>query len=753
MVTGFNCTSKSMLSFSLLASVGPSSLGLAQEIEGERIENIVVTGNRSTGITEEKSMAPIDSIDSEEFMSQGDADINNLLRTMVPSFNVTTQPISDAGTLVRPANLRGLPPDSTLVLVNGKRRHRSAVITFLGQGISDGSQGPDISVIPAIALEKVEVLRDGASALYGSDAIAGVINFVLREDDSGAQVQAKLGQYYEGDGTLVQYSGNVGASLLENGFANFSFEYGESDETSRSVQRDDAAALIEGGNTNVGDPAQVWGKPAVKSDVKLFANFGQEITDAVEVYGFGNYATRKTRGGFYFRNPETRAGVFSNDDGQTLLVGDANPNNDLTCGTVAIGDPGSLDAISGGQTALSNECFSFREVFPGGFTPSFGGEVTDTAGLVGVRGELASGFRYDISGSRGVNNVDFFIDNTVNATLGPQSPTSFEPGGYQQEETQYNIDFAMPFTVDSVQYNFAFGAEQRTETYKIFEGEEASWAVGPYADQGFSIGSNGFPGFSPDVAGTFDRSNTAVYADIEANISDIVILGAAGRLEDFDGFGETSNGKIGANVSITDNIAIRSTYSTGFRAPTPGQANVTNTTTVFEGGRLINRGTIPPTNPIAQLKGGRELEPETSESYTFGTIFSSGGVVASIDYFNISVDDRIGQSGSQELTAEEAAALEAAGVAGARDLSSFRFYTNGFSTDTQGVDVVVNYPFAWSNVRSVATFAGNWTETKVASFEDGVLDEMRVKLLEEGLPQYRANAAFSNRFGGWLPLT
>ena len=363
MVTGFNCTSKSMLSFSLLASVGPSSLGLAQEIEGERIENIVVTGNRSTGITEEKSMAPIDSIDSEEFMSQGDADINNLLRTMVPSFNVTTQPISDAGTLVRPANLRGLPPDSTLVLVNGKRRHRSAVITFLGQGISDGSQGPDISVIPAIALEKVEVLRDGASALYGSDAIAGVINFVLREDDSGAQVQAKLGQYYEGDGTLVQYSGNVGASLLENGFANFSFEYGESDETSRSVQRDDAAALIEGGNTNVGDPAQVWGKPAVKSDVKLFANFGQEITDAVEVYGFGNYATRKTRGGFYFRNPETRAGVFSNDDGQTLLVGDANPNNDLTCGTVAIGDPGLWMPSAVGKPPSATNAFPLERCF------------------------------------------------------------------------------------------------------------------------------------------------------------------------------------------------------------------------------------------------------------------------------------------------------------------------------------------------------------------------------------------------------
>ena len=353
-----------------------------------KVEKIVVTGSRKSSSDPESSAAPVDFVFGDDLFQQGDTDLPNLMRNVVPSYNVNNQPISDAATIVRPANLRGLPPDSTLVLVNGKRRHRSAVISFLGQGVSDGSQGADISVIPSIALKRVEVLKDGAAAQYGSDAIAGVVNFVLKDDAQGATFSTKLGSYYEGDGQLAEYAANIGMPLFKNGFANVSFEYGTSESTNRSVQRADAAALIEAGNTNVADPAQIWGQPEVTDNIKAFVNLGQEINDNLEFYALGNYAQRRVEGGFYYRNPDTRDGVYSNDGGETRLVGDRNPNNDIACDQIAVGDAAGLALITDNNSALGAECFTFTEMFPGGFTPRFGGNLVDTSGVAGFRGEL-----------------------------------------------------------------------------------------------------------------------------------------------------------------------------------------------------------------------------------------------------------------------------------------------------------------------------------------------------------------------------
>ena len=264
-----------------------------------------------------------------------------LLAAMVPSYNVAQEPISDAATLIRPATLRSLPPDATLVLVNGKRRHRAAVIALLGAGISGGSQGPDLSAIPAIALGRLEVLRDGASAQYGSDAIAGIMNFVLKTDAEGAIFDVKWGSHYEGDGDALTLAANVGLPLGDTGFANLSFEWKEADPTSRSAQRGDAQGLIDAGNTHVRQPAaQIWGAPEISDDFKFFANLGGEMGNGSELYAFGNWAKRQVEGGFYFRNPHTRNGVFAGpelEDGtKTVKVADLSGDMSGNCPVVRI---------------------------------------------------------------------------------------------------------------------------------------------------------------------------------------------------------------------------------------------------------------------------------------------------------------------------------------------------------------------------------------------------------------------------------
>ncbi|MEM7277527.1 MAG: TonB-dependent receptor plug domain-containing protein, partial [Pseudomonadota bacterium] len=358
---------RSLLCAAIVTALGAGYAApvLAQD---DSIEEVVVTGTRARPRSVSESMVPIDVISADDFANQGDTDLSSLLRTVVPSYSVNTQPISDAATIVRPANLRGLAPDHTLVLVNGKRRHRAAVIYWLGNGVADGAQGPDISAIPAIALKQVEVLRDGASAQYGSDAIAGVMNFLLRDDSEGATLQAKYGSYYEGDGDQISVSGNIGLPLTANGFANLSFEWGETDATDRSVQRTDAAQLIAAGNTAVANPAQIWGSPEITDEIKLWGNFGIDLQGGSQLYAHTNYVTKTVEGGFYFRNPNNRGSVFSGDGGATLLIGDLTPTDGLACPTVAVTnnvpDPTAL-----GQVFADPNCFSFQEIFPGGVKP------------------------------------------------------------------------------------------------------------------------------------------------------------------------------------------------------------------------------------------------------------------------------------------------------------------------------------------------------------------------------------------------
>ena len=711
---------------------------------------LVVVGSRAQPRSVTKSPVPIDAIPLQDVISQGSTTLDYQLRTLVPSFNVATHPISDAATLVRPASLRNLAHDHTLVLVNGKRRHRSSVIAWFA-GVTDGAQGPDISTIPSIALRQVEVLRDGASAQYGSDAIAGVINFLLKDARKGGSVEFNTGTYRAGDGDSYTIAGNVGLPLGETGFANLSLEYGNSDPTNRSVQRADAAALIAAGNTAVADPAQIWGNPTIEDEVKFFGNFGHLFSNGVQLYGHTNYAEKKVTEGFYFRNPNNRANIYSLDEGETLMIADVLDARDgvvdgsANCPTVRITD-NVPDQAALARVFEDPNCFSFREIAPGGFTPQFGGVVTDMSVVGGVRGILANGLNWDASASYGAHESDFFFKNTVNASLGPETPREFDPGLYRQEDVNLNFDVSYAAT-DMI--NIAAGTEWRNERFEIGAGGRPSWEVGPYAAQGFVSGSNGFPGFPDYTAGAWDRSNVALYGDLELREpGDRWTVGGALRFEHFDLFGSTTNGKLSARFALTDAVSVRGGVSTGFRAPTPGQQNTLNVQTTIDPKtlQLVDSANVPSTFLAAELKGGKPLEPETSVNTTGGLVIDTGPFTLTADYFRVDLSNRLALSQTFTLTEEERALLISEGIASAGTLAFFRFFINDFSSRNQGIDLVSTYNPPGLGGNTVFSFAMNYTHTELTE-ESKLLTAGDVLGLERGVPRIRWNAAVNQKVG------
>ena len=705
-----------------------------------RLESLVVVGTRSRPRSVLESAVPVDIVSKDDFARQGGADLTNLLRTLVPSFNINTQPISDAGTVVRPANLRGLAPDQTLVLVNNKRRHRAAVIHWLGNGLSDGAQGPDLSPIPSIALQQVEVLRDGASAQYGSDAIAGVLNFQLKDNYEGGSFEFKPGIYQYGDGRQFAVAGNIGLGSPQ-AWTNLSVEYGGAGPTVRSVQRDDALDLEAAGNTNVKSPAQIWGQPIVDNDFKFFANYGSTITDTVKFYGHANYASKRVEGGFYFRNPNTRSAVFSGDGGDSLLVGNLlglPEGADSAADDIPIVN--HVPDAEGLQKVFSDpNLFTFQEIFPGGFTPRFGAYAVDSSVLVGIKGTaleeaLGKPLTWDVSGYFGRHHADFFIFNTVNASLGPETPTDFDPGDYIQ--TDYNLNFDVTYPLTDMVF-LASGLEYRNEGFEVVAGQRESYQIGPLAGQGFSAASNGFSGFSPIAAGTWHRYNVAAYLESEIKPLDNWIVALAVRGENFEDFGATVNYKVATNYGITETMKLRGSYSSGFRAPTPGQQNTFNVTTEFnfEKSDLVNNGTIPSTNEAAALVGGKALDPETSNNFTGGFTVQILDVSFTMDFFDIRMKDRLALSQDFALNDAQKQSLLAAGVTSAANLQEFRFFTNDFDTTTQGIDAVITAPLLEGSVIAVY----NFTSTTVTDHNPVTLDDLRIKELEENLPRHRAN--------------
>ena len=728
-----------------VAALGLSRAEMESLLAGFTEETVVV-GSRAQPRSATESAVPVDVLSATDLLRRGAGDLKEQLRTVIPSFNSNTQPIQGASTVVRPAMLRNLAPDHTLVLINGKRRHRSSVLEWHGgNGVAYGSQGPDISVIPAIALRQVEVLRDGAAAQYGSDAIAGVMNFQLKDAASGGSFEVNTGMHGAGDGEAYQFAGNVGLPLGSAGFANLSLEFGNANQTDRTAPRSDAVALIAAGNTHVrSEHPQVWGNPDIDDELKLFGNFGYTLPRGVQFYAHTNYASKTVTQSFFFRNPNTRLGVFSIDGGRTLLIGDALAaagGGSANCPTVAVTDH-VPDPVALQQVFDDPNCFSFQEQFPGGFTPQMGGTARDASLVGGVRGFTSAGFNWDVSGSIGMHESELFINETVNASLGPASPTSFDVGANRQREI--NLHFDVTYAVTD-RINIAAGTEWRDEQFRTMQGDREGWLVGPYARQTFMSGANGFFAYGPQHAGSWSRHNVAAYGDLEASgIDNDWTLGTAVRVENFEDFGTTTNGKVSGRFKF-----LRGSVSTGFRAPTPGQQNGFNISSWFDPtvGDLVNNAVIPSISPAAQLRGGRALAPEESVNYTLGLVYDAGQFTFTADWFLIQVSDRIGITSNFLLTDAEIADLVAGGFEAAESVRNFRFFTNAFNTRSRGVDVVTTYTPLALRGNTVISAVFSYTDTEVTDNAKGLLDGRRLAEYAHSLPRTRWNAAVTQRLG------
>jgi len=667
-----------------------TQVAVAQSADDDAYEEIVTIGTRSAKPrSAADSTVPIDVISGDVFNDLGGtADITDNMKATVPSFNATPA-TGDGSAFIRPTSLRGTAADQTLVLINGKRRHRSALVQFLAPAAGAGAHAPDIGMIPGIGIKRVEVLRDGASSQYGSDAIAGVINFVMKDASEGGQVQVQYGEFFDGEQS-VKVSANIGLPAGENGFINISAEYIDNDALSRGLQRPDAQALIDAGVTEVGQDApfgdaplaQSWGRPET-SGGRLFINSGFEISDTSRLYARFGFADTEGRYRFFYRHPITH-GTFSNQlpFGAGCPVCDPDPEMD------------PMDLIP--------DTMSLREQgfvgLPGGFTPFLDGDQTDSSFVVGIEGEYESGMLYDFSFGFGKNELDYFLNNTANPSLGPGDlqtlpQMDFDVGGYEQKELNVNADFSLPLS-DSL--NLAFGVEWREETYTAIAGESSSF---------FEAGASGLKGVTTDDAVATARDNVALYFDLEHDISDALLLQYAARFEDFSDFGETINGKIAGRYRFTDAFAIRGAVSTGFHAPTPGQASVRTTVTTADStipGQtiLVEQGVFPPTDPVAVAAGAQPLTEETSVNFSLGFTADFGDTTTlTVDVYKIDIDDRIYKTGD---------------IFSPGSANRIQFFTNTLDVEHQGVDVVLTSGWDWSaNVSTDLTFAASYTEVDV----------------------------------------
>ena len=671
---------------------------------GEEIEEIRIIGTRRPGRSAEQSIAPVDVIGGAEFSRAGNtADITDNLRLNVPSYNASTAS-GDGDTFARPTSLRGLAADQTLVMVNGKRRHRSAVIAEFAPAAGKGAHGPNIGMIPAIALERVEILRDGASAQYGADAIAGVMNFITKSADEGGEVRVRYGRFYEGEQSWSA-AGNFGMPLTGSGFLNVSLEYAGNDALSRGVQRANAQAMIDAGVTGIGRDSpfgdaplvQSWGRAEGKN-LRAFFNAGIDLGAAETLYAQANYADTQGRYRFFFR------------------------------------DPGHITL----RTLREEHGF---DGLPAGFTPIFDGFQVDSSFTGGIRGSWDNGIGYDFSAGYGRNEIDFLLNNTINQSLGlgpdgNPAQRDFAVGGWRQEEFGLNADFTR---VVSETLHLAFGAEWREEIFSPVPGEPSAY---------FGAGSSGFKGLDPADAGEFSRDNFALYGELEQQAAANFVVQYAARYENFSDFGDTLNGKIAARYDLHPDFALRAALSTGFHAPTPGQANIRKITTTFDNdlGLQVESGTVPPTHPLALAAGGSPLTEEQSLNRSLGIVAGLGaGASLTADFYRIDIEDRIFKT--QNLPTID----PVTGVG-----SNVQFFTNALGLEVTGVDLVLAGSYAWRGSGLITDLSLAWNRNTVAVVSqraiNGILpvSAANVEDIEESYPRDRiAVSAATSAGGGW----
>lgn len=718
-----------------LAQSAPPQIQTTSQTEEEPGSVLIVTGTRRADRTVAESSAPIDVFDEKTLATMPSGDMNTILKTLVPSFSVGRFSSGDGSVFVRPPTLRGLPPDETLVLVNGKRRHRSALVQLGGGSLASGAQGPDLAQIPAIAIQSIEVLRDGAAAQYGSDAIAGVMNFTLK-NRKGYEVMTRIGQNYEGDGENVQIAANAGFALGNDGYFTISGEYINGKQAIRSVQRPDALYMQEELGISVRQPTvQIAGNPRIEA-ARFFAN-GAIPLGSDELYFFGNYGVSDQSDDFNYRRP-----VSISVGGQNFGLSWQPVYLDTTGATYN----GSPVYDGSGRT------FQLGDRYPGGYTPRFKNHMTDLSAVVGYRGEMDNGLKYDLSASYGQSRIQYSMTESINPSMGPDSPSSFKPGTLEQRETNLNADFSYPLEVGlhSPLYISA-GGEFRREGYIIGQGDMASWTQGPYLAQYVQFageatprlithasGSDGFPGYGPSVVTDEARKSWAVYLDLETDITEGWSLATAARYEKFTDFGDTINFKASTRYAISPAIAIRGTASTGFRAPTPGQLFTKSIATTFAGTTPIARATLPVSDPAAQFYGATALSPEKSVNFSGGFVLTpTPNFTVTADYYHIKVKDRIGISSYFTVTAAERPILEELGVNDWENLGQVQYFTNAFDTKTQGFDIVANHNFGSGIGIFNTILALNYNKTRVTKRDITVINDERKGDLERLNPKWR----------------
>lgn len=733
------------------------------------LEEIVVTGTRREGRTVLNSAAAIDVLYGDELASQTTSNMLDTLSNAVPSFTVGQNSISDASSFIRAPSLRGLPGDELLVMLNGKRLNRASLVQVYQGGeteLSFGSQGPDLGSIPSIAIRSLEILKDGASAQYGSDAIAGVLNYQFRDNASGFETTARYGEYITGtfprDGGDRQIAFNWGLPLGNGGFANFSAEWASNEQTVRNATRPSAIAFAEtypelaSQLPHYPGPVQEFGTPPSES-IKVFLNSALPLANGDKIYFFGNYAHIAANESFNYRLPKDVSDHFGNNFDRNYNFYDIYLD---PCTANYTGCPA-------GGFINNSHTYNLASLYPAGFTPRFYGRTVERFAAVGYKGKVDSGLTYDFSLTSGHNELSLGLRNTLNPSLGPDSPKNFNDGAFIQDEYTASLDVTMPLKVPGfiAPVSVAAGLELHHEKYTQRAGDAPSYAAGPYAYQPLydcigtvctptldssnaqviatkSTASNGYAG----NLSTFSAStrNIAGYVDLEGDLTDRLTLGVAGRYENYSTFGSTTLGKLQLRFKLTDAVALRATVSNGFHAPTAGQQNVQTVTTSFTGtGTQVEVGTFPVDSSIARHYGSKNINPETSTNFSAGLVYNPGNhFTATLDAYQIDVHNRITISRAYDVTLADIQAQPALLYVG--EGGSVQYFTNGFSTRTKGFDLVLTKSAQLPNDAAItATLAYNYNKTQVTARDTSMVADYQVVDIEHYAPNNRINTTLS----------
>ncbi|MDB5457764.1 MAG: TonB-dependent receptor [Caulobacter sp.] len=697
------------LRFLLLAAASATALSAQAQAQTSTspasdetaVEQIVITGTR-VARSRLDTISPVDVIDNKVLTRQSTPELGQALANLAPSIDFPRPAITDGTDSVRPATLRGLSPDQTLVLINGRRGHASALVNVNGS-IGRGSSAFDLNTIPIVALDRVEVLREGAAAQYGSDAIAGVINLRLRQASEGGGVSLNYGLYdtkvkpardpdgrKAHDGVAYTLSAWQGFALPKDGFLTVSGEYSFRNPTNRGDIDPRPAAT--------GHVTSRYGDPQVESKT-IYANAGLPLNEVWSLYGWAGYQNRKTDSA-------------------------ANPR-------------------------LADNAANIRSVYPTGFLPKITTNIDDYNFAFGTRGSVG-GFDIDAALTYGDNKVHYGVIDSINASYGAASPTRFDAGTMEYGQFVASVDVTKPLELFSFAKpsTLAFGGEYRNETYQIGAGDTFSWGNG---GNGLAAGAQGFPGFRPSNEVDKHRHSGSLYVDLDNQITEQLDVDIAARYENYSDFGSTTTGKIAARYDFTDNFALRGAASTGFRAPSLQQQFFTATSTNFINGVPVEVGTFPATSATARVLGGTQLKAEKSENYSAGLIYHKGPFELTIDAYQIKINNRIVLSENiQGSPTGDATARAIYGLLQPFGVSAARFFINGVDTTTKGVDVIAHYRLdAEAAGRFDFTLAGNINKTNVTRVPTtntlsslpvppSLFARVNVLTYEEGTPKNKA---------------